>query len=92
MREQFNESNRLLFVKGSNRISRYLFDNRRNIVSYVFFIIGLAIVFFGVSVHSYQKGFDAGTKIAIDPRHPSEALELACVGLWVGKQNQKYQK
>lgn len=35
-------------------------------------------------------GFEQGESKAINPRNPSERLEMACAGLWIGEQNQKY--
>lgn len=37
-----------------------------------------------------EAGMEAGAKAAINPRNPSEELEMACAGLWIGEQNRKY--
>lgn len=38
----------------------------------------------------YAEGFAAGQKAAFNTQPPSEALEVACVSLWVGEQNKKH--
>lgn len=38
--------------------------------------------------HSAGVGFGKAT--AINPRNPSEELEMACAGLWIGLQNRKH--
>jgi hypothetical protein len=40
----------------------------------------------------YAKGFMEGRRTALDTRNPSEALEVACMSLWVGEQNKRAQK
>lgn len=47
------------------------------------------VIFFQMGTH---LGELKGQQAAIDPRNPSEQLEMACVGLWVGEQNTKYWK
>jgi hypothetical protein len=37
-----------------------------------------------------QMGIERGESQAINVRHPSERLEMACAGLWIGEQNKKY--
>jgi hypothetical protein len=46
------------------------------------FVLGQSIAF--------DKGVEAGEARAINPRDPSERLETACTGLWIGDQNKKY--
>ena len=38
----------------------------------------------------YQLGYQEGVKTALKTNPPSEELELACAGLWVGEQNKKW--
>jgi hypothetical protein len=38
----------------------------------------------------YQAGYKDGMKTALKTNPPSEELEMACVGLWVGEQNKRY--
>jgi len=38
----------------------------------------------------YQAGYREGIKTALKTNPPSEELEIACVGLWIGEQNRKY--
>jgi hypothetical protein len=43
---------------------------------------------------AYQVGYSSGqedaTQQALKTNPPSEALEMACLGLWVGEQNKKW--
>jgi hypothetical protein len=53
-------------------------------------LIGLFLVFVGFMAgyaHGAYVGLDLGKKTAIDPRSPSEQLEIACAGMWIGEQN-----
>lgn len=38
----------------------------------------------------YKAGYAAGKREALKTSPPSEDLEMACAGLWVGEQNRKY--
>jgi len=40
----------------------------------------------------YQAGLREGRATALKTNPPSEELELACAGLWIGEQNKKYWK
>ena len=40
----------------------------------------------------YAEGIAEGRRTALDTRNPSEALEVACMSLWVGEQNKRAQK
>ena len=40
----------------------------------------------------YAEGFAEGKKIVLNTNPPSEALEIACVSLWVGNENKKASK
>lgn len=90
MKEQLNESDRLLFVKGSASRYRNLRNRLRNVFPYLILAIGFGSFSYHLAVYNYQKGLEQGKRIAIDPRNPSQELELACAGLWVGEQNKKY--
>jgi hypothetical protein len=57
-------------------------------------IVGI-MLFVGVLVHNrikdeYQAGYAEGLRVALKTNPPSEDLEVACAGLWVGQQNKKY--
>lgn len=92
MKVPLHESNRLIFIK-----SRGVFSDR---LAYYFGIsiacIALCLILVSASVvyadMRYQEGLADGAKKALDVHRPSEALEIACAGLWVGQQNQKYQR
>lgn len=56
-------------------------------------LIGLSLVFVGFITgyaHGTYVGLDLGKKTAINPRDPSEQLEIACAGMWIGDQNKEY--
>jgi len=38
----------------------------------------------------YSSGQEDGTQQALKTNPPSEELEIACLGLWVGEQNKKW--
>ena len=40
----------------------------------------------------YQTGLREGKAMALKTNPPSEELEMACAGLWIGEQNKKYWK
>lgn len=89
MKVPLDESDRLIFVK-----KRFdFFGGCRTIVyslciAFVFLLVQL-VVFHYLSNSYYQKGVSDGIKQALDTRTPSEELEIACAGLWVGEQNKK---
>lgn len=94
MKAQFDESNRLIFYKKWDSFFSNIGDRLR-----VFFLlclsnlIVLSICIWGSNLYSdirYQDGVEHGFKKALDTRQPSEALEIACAGLWVGEQNKRY--
>jgi len=35
-------------------------------------------------------GYAMGYKAALNTREPSDELEMACAGLWIGEQHKKY--
>jgi hypothetical protein len=56
-------------------------------------LVGLSIATLGFLVGRFaglQMGVEKGIKEAINVRQPSERLEMACAGLWIGEQNKKY--
>lgn len=58
-------------------------------------LIGLLIAILGMLIDmrlndQFQLGYKEGIKTALKTNPPSEELEMACVGLWVGEQNRKY--
>ena len=90
MKQTLNESNRLIFVKSNRSSMRNLFGYARTIFYLLVLVASAFVIFRYISVYAYQNGFDAGRKAALDTRIPSEELEMACAGLWVGEQNKKY--
>lgn len=40
----------------------------------------------------YAEGVAEGKRLALQTTPPSEALEVACVSMWVGEQNKKAAK
>ena len=46
-----------------------------------------AVIFFQIGTY---LGELKGKNMALDVKNPSNALEMACLGLWVGEQNKKY--
>lgn len=90
MKVPFHESDRLLFIKKPNGLFGSLNRSiRTGLVSVLAFGF-VCSVLVGYSHLLYQKGIRDGARQALDTRTPSEQLEMACAGLWVGKQNQKY--
>lgn len=53
----------------------------------LFAIVISAVVFFQLGTH---LGELKGQARALDTKNPSDELEMACLGLWVGEQNKKY--
>jgi hypothetical protein len=90
VKQTLNESTRLIFVKSSRLTLRHLFSSIAPIIYLLILVLGAVVIFRHISVSAYQNGFAAGTKAALDTRIPSEELEMACAGLWVGEQNKKY--
>jgi hypothetical protein len=59
-----------------------------------YILAGLLLITIGLLVESrmnnqYQAGYKDGVKTALKTNPPSEELEMACVGLWVGEQNKR---
>lgn len=69
-----------------------LYPSKQAIVaSLVLIALSLAATGFLVGrIVGLQIGVDKGIKQAINVRNPSERLEIACAGLWIGDQNKKY--
>jgi len=56
-------------------------------------LIGLAYFLFDNALdRQYNRGFAEGRSAALKTNPPSEELEIACAGLWIGEQNKKYWK
>jgi hypothetical protein len=66
-----------------------LYPSKKMIVTALVLIgLFLGIVgFFAGYAHGTYVGLDLGKKAAINPRDPSEQLEIACAGMWIGEQN-----
>lgn len=90
MKVPFHESNRLLFIEKRYGPVGIANSYARVFVLYFFIIAFVGCALIGTSYLLYQKGVRDGARQALDTRNPSDALELACAGLWVGKQNQKF--
>lgn len=94
MKANFDESNRLIFYKKrdlfpsglGNRLKIFLLLSLSNI----FLLIVFSWAAYSYSSIRYQTGVADGIKQALDTRNPSEQLEIACAGLWVGEQNKRY--
>jgi len=53
-------------------------------------IIGLGYLLIDNALdRQYNRGFAEGRGTALNTNPPSEELEIACAGLWVGEQNKK---
>jgi len=53
-------------------------------------ILGLGYYLFDNALdRQYSRGFAEGRGMALKTNPPSEELELACAGLWIGDQNKK---
>ena len=64
-------------------------------MKYVFIILVVMVAALWIPhrmEQQYAKGFMEGRRTALDTRNPSEALEVACMSLWVGEQNKRAQK
>jgi len=56
-------------------------------------LIGLGYFLFDNALdRQYNRGFAEGRGMALKTSPPSEELEIACAGLWIGEQNKKYWK
>jgi len=56
-------------------------------------LIGLAYFLFDNALdRQYNRGFAEGRGTALKTNPPSEELEIACAGLWIGEQNKKADK
>lgn len=94
MKVHLDESDRLIFHKRrdlfssgiGNRLKIFLLLSLSNIFLLVVFSWGA----YSYSSIRYQAGVEHGYKQALDTRKPSEDLEIACAGLWVGEQNKRY--
>jgi hypothetical protein len=61
------------------------------VLSVVTIVVSLVAVGFLVGRFAGLKlGVEQGVREAINVRNPSERLEMACAGLWIGDQNKKY--
>ena len=62
-----------------------------------YFLVICIVSFAGVLVQNrikdeYKAGYAEGMRVALKTNPPSEELEIACAGLWVGEQNRRYFK
>lgn len=62
-----------------------------------YFLVVCIVSFAGVLVQNrikdeYKAGYAEGMRVALKTNPPSEELEIACAGLWVGEQNRRYFK
>ena len=90
MKVPLHESNRLIFVKSRGVFGdRFVYYAGITIACLCLFLI---LVSTGVVYANmrYEEGLADGAKKALDVHKPTEALEIACAGLWIGQQNQKY--
>lgn len=58
-----------------------------------YLVMAIVVVLLSFSVGFSQgksEGLQEGRSTALKTNPPSEDLELACAGLWVGEQNKKY--
>jgi hypothetical protein len=53
-------------------------------------IVVVVLSFFVGFSQGKVEGLQEGRSTALKTNPPSEELELACAGLWVGEQNRKY--
>jgi hypothetical protein len=94
MRKTLDEIDRLLFIENNSIRLRYFVNKHKLIVFSFVCIVGLFVFSYWYSVFAYQdgykKGLAEGEKTALNVRAPSEKLELACLGLWIGEQNKIY--
>jgi len=94
MRKTFDEVDRLLFVKANSVRFRYFLNKHKPAIFSFVCVVSLFVFSYWYSVFAYQdgykKGLVEGEKTALNVRAPSEQLELACLGLWIGEQNKIY--
>ena len=55
----------------------------------ILLIVAISLLVEGRMNDQYQVGYKDGVKTALKTNPPSEELEMACVGLWVGEQNKR---
>lgn len=68
------------------------------IVQHVVVAVLIVGVFGGTMLAVYDRahymgsldGYAVGYKAALNTREPSDELEFACAGLWIGEQHKKY--
>lgn len=68
------------------------------IVQHVVVAVLIVGVFGGTMMAVYDRahyigsldGYAVGYKAALNTREPSDELEIACAGLWIGEQHKKY--
>jgi hypothetical protein len=92
MKVPFDESNRLIFAKKHSNLPESFtlwFAIGMACVSLFVVLVGIANVYANMR---YEKGLADGAKKALDIHQPSQELELACAGLWIGEQNKKYNR
>lgn len=58
----------------------------------VVILVAFVICLKAVDDHAYKMGYNQGRKDALYKRPVSEELDLVCAGLWIGKENLKYQQ
>jgi hypothetical protein len=70
------------------------------IVQHVVVAVLIVGLFGGTMLAVYERAYDMGRldgiavgyKAALNTREPSDELELACAGLWIGEQHKKYEE
>ena len=55
----------------------------------IYFILLIACIAISVAIGEHHGYLKAEAKM-LKTNPPSEALEMACLGLWVGEQNKRY--
>lgn len=59
----------------------------------VLIVVGIAALWIPHRMdQKYAEGIAEGKRIALNANPPSEALEVACVSLWVGNENKRANK
>jgi hypothetical protein len=69
-----------------------------NITQHIVVALLIVGVFGGTMLAVYERahyigsldGYATGYKAALNTREPSDELEIACAGLWIGEQHKKY--
>lgn len=90
MKVPLHESNRLIFAKSNSVFSDRIVYGFGVALALISVFVVLASVVIVYATLRYEEGLADGAKKALDVHKPTEALEIACAGLWVGQQNQKY--